>query len=118
MVILGILEVLFEVRNRIGLSGPLIRVQRLGKYKIIVLYFYINLMLRLQVQQSDGSFSRYAITFRGYVGRINPNSDAAPIKTYQHAQNSFPDHKNGYFCDFLGFFEHRYVVRYNGVKRV
>ena len=70
IVILGLSEVLFEVRNRIGLSGSPIRIQRLGKYKIIILYFYINLMLRLQVQQLDGSFSRYAVTFQGYVGRF------------------------------------------------
>ena len=113
-VILDLSEVLFEARNRIGLSGSPIRIQRLWKYKkIIVLYFYNNLMLRLQLQQSNESISRYAVTFWGYFGRfsrletngfgtINPNSDAAPIKTYKHAQNSFPDHKCGHFCDFVG----------------
>ena len=80
------------MRLGIGSRKSPIRIQWLGKYKIIVLYFYINLMLRLQVQQLDGSFSRYAVTFWGYVGRfsrlktngvgtINPNSDAAPVKT-------------------------------------
>ena len=115
IVILGLSEVLFEVRIRIGLSGSPIRIQRLRKHKIIVSYININLMLRIQAQQSDGSFSRYAVTFWGYVGRysrwktngvgtINPNSDTALIKTYQHAQNSFPDHKYGHFCDFVGIF--------------
>ena len=47
MVSLGLSGVLFEVRNRIELSGSAIRIQQLGNYKIIVLYFYINLSLRL-----------------------------------------------------------------------
>ena len=45
MVILGLSKVLFEVRNRIESRESPIRIQGLGKYKIIVLYFYINLML-------------------------------------------------------------------------
>ena len=115
MIILGLPEILFQVMNRIELSESPICIKQFGKYKkTIVLYFYISLMLRLQVEQSDGSFSRYAVTLWVYVGRfsrlktsgvgtIKPNSDAAPIKTYHHAQNSFPDHKYRNFCHFCHF---------------
>ena len=44
------------------------------------------------------------------VSTMNPNYDVTSIRTYQHGENPFPDHKYGHFAAVVGIlWDHKLI---------